>query len=313
MGTELHAVTGAFGFSGQYIARRLLAAGHRVITLTNSPQRENPFGFQVAAHPFLFEAPAELAATLRGVKVLYNTYWVRFNHKTFTYAEAIRNTLILFKAASHAGVERIVHVSITNPDPASPLEYFSGKAKLEQALSASGISYAILRPAVLFGREGILINNIAWTLRRFPVFVVFGQGDYRLQPIHADDLAALAVTQGSQTDNTITNAIGPETFTYRKLVQTIGRLIGQPRPILSVPPYLGHRLGQLIGFFMRDVMVTRDEVEGLMANLLYVEGATPAGTTKLTAWVKQHADSLGLRYESELARRRDRRHGYDKL
>jgi len=307
-----HAITGAFGFSGKYIARRLLDKGYRVITLTNSPHRKNPFGGEIAAHPFHFDDPAKLRATLAGVRVLYNTYWVRFNYKTFQYAEAVKNTLALFQAAKEAGVERIVHVSITNPDKDSPLEYFSGKAKLEQALKNIGLSYAILRPAVLFGDEGILINNIAWVLRRFPVFVVFGDGGYRLQPIFVDDLAALAVAQGESRENTTINAIGPETFTYRELVKEIGRIIGKPRPIVSVPPALGYFVASLIGKAMHDVMVTHDEIEGLMADLLHVD-APPAGTTRLTEWVRQHAATLGRHYASELARRRDRVSDYKNL
>ena len=191
--TPLHAVTGAFGYSGKYIARRLLDGGQRVITLTNSPDRANPFGGQVPAYPFNFDRPDELARALEGVEVLYNTYWVRFNHPLFTHADAVRNTLILFDAAKRAGVRRIVHVSITNPSEDSPLEYFRGKARLERGLQESGLSYAILRPTVLFGKEDILINNIAWALRHLPVFGVFGDGSYRLQPIYVDDLAELCV------------------------------------------------------------------------------------------------------------------------
>ncbi len=299
---ELHAVTGAFGYSGRYIARRLLAAGHRVITLTNSLHRENPFGDRVKAYPFNFQKPEELANTLRGVSVIYNTYWVRFNHPAFTHAEAIENTRTLFSAARDAGVERIVHVSITNPSEGSRLEYFRGKAQLEAALKASGLSYAILRPAVLFGKEDVLINNIAWVLRRFPVFAVFGDGDYRLQPIYVDDLAELAVERGASREDVVVDAIGPETFTYRELVTTIGRAIGKPRTIISIPPSAGYYLAVLLGKLMGDVVLTRDEVEGLMAGLLSVD-ARPAGTTSLTSWAAEHGDSLGTRYSSELARR----------
>jgi NADH dehydrogenase len=250
-----------------------------------------------------------LAEHLRGASVLYNTYWVRFNHRLFKHADAVRNTLALFHAAKRAGVERIVHVSITNPSADSPLEYFQGKAVLEKALIDSELSYAILRPAVLFGKEDILINNIAWTLRRLPLFGVFGDGRYRLQPIHVDDLAALAVQQGGSRENTIINAIGPETFTYRDLVATIGRLIGTRRPIVSVPPWLGYAAGWALGALVGDVVVTKDEIEGLMADLLYVD-APPAGQTALTGWVKEHAATLGRRYTSELARRKDRVSAY---
>jgi NADH dehydrogenase len=304
MKQTLHAVTGAFGYSGKYIAKRLLDRGHEVITLTNSPDRANPFAGRVKPYPFNFDNPEKLTQSLRDVSVLYNTYWVRFNHKLFKHADAVRNTERLFDAANEAKVERIVHVSITNPSEDSPLEYFRGKAKLERALVDSGISHAILRPTVLFGKEDILINNIAWALRRLPVFGVFGNGEYRLQPIYVDDIAALAVEQGAKRDSVTIDAIGPETFTYRELVKVIGETIGMKRPVISVPPTVGYLAGWILGKFVGDVMITFEEIKGLMADLLHVDSPS-TGTTRLTDWIRDHADSLGREYTSELARRKD--------
>jgi len=305
-------VTGAFGYSGKYIAARLLAAGERVRTLTNSPERRNPFGPAVEAHPYNFDQPDTLARSLEGARVLINTYWVRFDHRDFTHGQAVRNTRRLFDAARRAGVPRVVHVSITNPSLDSALPYFRGKAELESALRDSGLSWAILRPTVLFGPEDILINNIAWMLRRFPVFGVFGDGRYRLQPIFVDDLARLAVEAAGSSAPLVRDAIGPETFTYRELVTVIGKAIGRPRPVVRMPPALGVALGRVVGAVVGDVVVTREEVAGLMQNLL-VTDAPPAGDTALSEWVFAHWASLGRRYSSELARRRDRRHSYEDL
>ena len=312
MPQELYVVTGAFGYSGKYIAARLLAEGRRVRTLTNSLHRPNPFGEQVEAHPFNFDQPEKLVESLRGAAVLYNTYWVRFNYTFFKHESAVQNTLALFDAAKKAGVKRVVHVSITNPSEDSPLEYFSGKARLEKALVASGLSYAILRPTVLFGKEDILINNIAWTLRHLPVFGVFGDGSYRLQPIYVDDLAALAVEQGRRRENAIIDAIGPETFTYRDLARAIGEIIGVRRPIISMPPALAYVAGWKLGLLLGDVMITWPEVKGLMGDLLCTD-SPPTGKTKLTDWTREHKDTLGVRYASELARRKDRRKAYENL
>lgn len=306
---ELHVVTGAFGYSGRYIARRLLRAGHRVRTLTDSPEREHEFGKLVDVHPFNFAQPGRLAASLEGVHVLYNTYWVRFNHADFGYAKAVANTRVLFAAARAAGVRRVVHVSITNPSEESDLEYFREKANLERELRDSGISHAILRPAVLFGGEDILINNLAWTLRHLPVFGVFGSGRYRLQPIHVDDLAALAVSQGAQHANQTIDAIGPETWAYRDLVEELAGIVGVRRPVISVPPGIGYAIGWLLGRFLNDVLITRDEVEGLMQGLL-VTDSEPTGPTKLSVWARENAATLGRRYATELGRRRNRRVAY---
>jgi len=312
MTQQLHIVTGAFGYTGKYITARLLKEGARVRTLTNSLNRANPFGGAVEAQPFNFDAPEKLVESLRGATVLYNNYWVRFNYKDFDHSKAVQNTLTLIAAAKQAGVERVVHISITNPSEDSDLAYFAGKARLERALMESGLSYAILRPTVIFGREDVLINNIAWTLRRLPVFGIFGDGNYRLQPIYVDDLAALVVTQGKSRENCIIDAIGPETFTYRELVRTIADLIGVRRWIVSVPPWFGYAVGSLISRMQGDVFITREEIEGLMRGLLYVD-APPAGQTKLTDWARDHAETLGVKYASELARRKDRQRAYSEL
>ena len=310
---DIHVVTGAFGYTGKYIATRLLKEEQRVRTLTNSVNRANPFGGQVEAFPFNFDAPDKLVESLRGATVLYNTYWVRFNYKAdFKHALAVENTQKLYAAAKQAGVQRFVHVSISNPSEDSPLEYFSGKAKLERALIESGLSYAILRPTVVFGPEDILINNIAWALRHLPVFGVFGDGAYKLQPIFVDDLAALAVTQGKSRENRIVDAIGPETFTYRELVRTIGAIVGARRPIISVPPWFGYAVGSAISRMQGDVFITREEIDGLMQDLLYTK-SPPAGATALTDWARANAATLGIKYASELARRRNRRVAYEKL
>ena len=308
----LHAVTGAFGYSGKYITKRLLAQGSRVRTLTNSPHRHNPFGQSVEVQPFHWQEPEKLAGALAGVSVLFNTYWVRFNTGQFCFAEAIENSRRLFAAAKTAGVRRIVHVSITHPDEKSGLEYFRGKAQVEKALAQCGVNYTILRPAVIFGQEDILINNIAWVLRHLPVFGVFGDGQYKMQPIYVDDLAELAVQCAADEGNRIVEAIGPETFTYRELVEVTGKTIGCVRPIVSVNPVLGYSLAWLMGKFVGDVIITRDEIRGLMEGRLYVD-APPAGTTKLTQWAASNSAWLGRRYASELARRNDRQHDYVEL
>jgi len=300
------AVTGAYGYSGQYLARHLLADGHEVITLTNSTCRSNPFEDKVKAAPFNFSNPEALGKTLRGVDVLINNYWVRFDlPPLFTHARAVLNTKTLFDAAKQAGIARIVHISITNPDHNSDLPYFRGKAEMEDHLRSLGLSYCILRPTVLFGKEDILINNIAWSLRYLPVFGIFGDGGYRLQPIYVDDLARAAVLATHERSNATIDAVGPETFRYVAMVEMIANEIGvQPR-IVFLPPGLAFQMTRVIGWFVDDVVITREEIRGLMEERLYVK-ANPLGTTKLSDWVHANRQRLGLNYTSEMARRLDR-------
>jgi len=304
MGT-LHVVTGGFGYSGKYIVRELLARGREVATLTNSPNRPSELSGKIRVAPLTFSDRAALAAGLQGAKVLYNTYWVRFDQSDSSHERAVKNTLELFAAAKQVGVERIVHVSITNPSRDSKLPYFSGKARLEEALHATGIPHSILRPAVLFGGEDILINNIAWALRRLPVFGIFGDGSYRIRPIHVEDLARLAVSEGEATGDRILDAVGPESFTFRELVSTLGQIIGKRPRLISVSPALAILAARMIGWLERDIFLTKEEVEGLMAGLLDSK-SPPTGEIRLTEWAKHNADTLGRRYASELRRRRNR-------
>jgi NADH dehydrogenase len=304
---NIHAVTGAFGYSGRYIASRLLDEGQEVITLTGSVHRSSQLADRVNAFPLDFRRPGDLTKALEGVTTLYNTYWVRFNHRLFNHSDAVANSKTLFEAAKVAGVERVIHLSITNPSIESQLSYFRGKAEVELALEDIGLPFAILRPAVLFGKEDILINNIAWALRRLPVFGLFGDGSYRLCPIYVEDLAAAAVEYGKTRECSVVDAIGPETFTYRELVETVGRIIGANKPLMSLPDWFGWLAGKLIGTMFGDVMITMDEVRGLTADLLYVD-SPPLGTTRLTEWARGHRETLGRHYTSEMAGRKDR-HG----
>lgn len=298
---QLDVVTGAFGYTGKYITRRLLAMGRQVVTLTGHPDRHNPFGDRVRAVPFNFDRPDELARSLHGATTLYNTYWVRFSHGDTTFEQAVANTKTLIDAAVAAGLRRIVHVSITNPSLDSPLPYFRGKAVLEEAIVQSGLAYAIIRPTVIFGVEDILINNIAWLLRRFPVFAVPGSGDYRLQPIFVEDMAELAVRAGQQSENVIVDAVGPEVFTFDELVRLIAAKVGSRARLIHVSPQLALTLARLISPVVRDVVLTQEEVDGLMANLL-ISRDPPTGQTRLSDWLSQDGRQVGSRYASELAR-----------
>ena len=298
---DLNVVTGAFGYTGKYIARRLLSIGHEVRTLTGHPGRASPFGDQVKAYPLDFDNPDALAQNLSGATTLYNTYWVRFPRGAVTFEAAVANTKTLVNAAIQAGVQRIVHISITNPSPDSPLAYFKGKALVEDAIIGSGLAYNIIRPTLIFGAEDVLINNIAWFLRRFPFFPVPGKGDYPVQPVHVEDVAEMAVGVAERGENTIQDCVGPETYTYKQLVRLIAGRVGSRAKIVHLPPGLALFLSQLAGYLVRDVVLTRAEIDGLMAGLL-VSGDPPNGRLSLGRWLEENGGALGRRYASEMDR-----------
>jgi uncharacterized protein YbjT (DUF2867 family) len=298
---ELDVVTGAFGYTGQYITRRLLDSGRRVRTITGHPKRANSFGNQVEIAPMDFSDRAGLVRSLRGASVLYNTYWVRFNHGRATFDEAVTNSRVLIQAAKEAGVRRIVHLSIANPSLDSHLPYYSGKALVEKAIADSGLSYAILRPTVIFGIEDILINNIAWFARHFPVFAIPGSGRYQLQPIFVEDLAGLAINSAQQENNLVLDAVGPEAFTFEDLVRQIAIAVGAKPKFIHVSPRAALQMLRFVGPIVGDVILTREEIEGLMANLL-VSKQPATGQTRFSAWLSENTTVLGKRYNSELQR-----------
>jgi NADH dehydrogenase len=300
--SELNVVTGAFSYTGKYITQRLLSMGEEVRTLTGRPDRENPFGRRVRAFPFNFDRPGELTDSLRGAKTLYNTYWVRYPRGHVSFDKAVENSKKLIAAAEAAGIRRIVYISITNPSEDSQFPYFRGKALVEKTIIQSKLSYAIIRPTVIFGPEGILINNIAWLLRKSPIFAIPGSGDYQIQPVFVEDVAEIAFRAGQQDDNAILDAVGPETFTFDQLVRMIAGQINSRAKIVHVRPSLALVLAKLIGCGLRDVVITRDEIDGLMSNLLIseTEATTP---TLFSEWLNLNADRIGRRYICGLERR----------
>ena len=298
---DLNVVTGAFSYAGKYIASRLLSQGKEVRTLTGHPNRASPFGDRVRAFPLRFDAPEELASSLQGATTLYNTYWIRFPRGKVTFDVAAENTQILVTAAAQAGVRQIVHISITNASSDSPLPYFKGKALAERAVADSGLAYTILRPALIFGAEDILINNIAWFLRKFPVFPVPGTGNYPVQPVHVEDLAEAAVGFGQRCENTVQDCVGPEVYSYGELIHLIASTVGSRSKMVHIRPGLALFLSRLAGLLVRDVVLTGDEVKGLMAGHLVSENPA-TGSTSLKQWLEENRDTLGRRYASELAR-----------
>jgi NADH dehydrogenase len=298
--TQIDLVTGAFGYTGSYLRQRLQSAGHTVRTLTqHAPSGED---HTVEVFPYHFDDRASLTRAFEGVTTFYNTYWVRYAPGGTPYRRAVANTEAMFAAARAAGVERIVHISITNPDPMSFYEYYRGKARLEQVLGESGISHAIIRPTVIFGGDDILVNNIAWLLRRFHVFAIPGDGRYRLRPVHVGDLADLCVRLGSGRDDIVIDAVGPESFGFEELVGTLAEATGTRWWPVHLPPAVVALLLRGLSVLAGDVVLTRDEINGLMAELVMSHAPTSC-PTRLTDYLRENAETVGRVYRSELARR----------
>jgi nucleoside-diphosphate-sugar epimerase len=300
--TGVDLVTGAFSYSGRYIAERLLDGGRQVRTLTFHPDRPHPLQGRVNARRYRFDDVSALARSLDGVTTVYNTYWVRFDHDRTTFATAMANSRALFHAARRAGAARVVHLSISNPTLQSRLPYFRGKALVERALAEVGIPYSIVRPTLIFGGErDVLTNNIAWILRRMPLFAIPGSGRYSVQPVHALDVARICVEQSRAGADAVLDAAGPETMTFEHLVVAVRTAVGSRAPIVHIPPLVMAGAARALGLLVRDVVLTQDEIRGLMAGTL-VSHAPPLGRIAFSDWLAENGGSLGAAYANELDR-----------
>ena len=301
--SRVDVVTGGFSYTGRFIARRLLKDGRRVRTLTNHSNRPGTEDLQaeLEVEPLQFEDRKRLVIALRGANTLYNTYWVRFPHAGVDFDRAVANTRVLMQAAVEAGVGKVVHISVSNPTLDSPLPYYAGKARTEEIVKESGLRWAIVRPTLVFGPGDILINNIAWALRRMAVFGMPGLGHYRVQPVAAEDVAEIAVSAASREENATVDAAGPDTVMFAELVDEIAIAVHRRPPFVYLTPGLFTAAIKIVGLFVRDTVLTREEVEGLMAELL-ISAEAPLGTTRFDDWLLQNGDTLGLQYMSELDR-----------
>ena len=296
----LDAVTGAFSFTGRAIAGRLLSEGREVVTLVRrhgAPDADTRIRTAIVT----LDDTARLVDALHGVDTLYNTHWIRFARGNVSFDLAIQRTLRLLDSARRAGVRRVVHVSVVNASETAPTAYFRAKSRLETEVRASGLSYAIVRPTLTFGSRDILVNNLCWVLRRFPVFVMPGDGRYRLQPVHVDDVARIAVEAGQASADLVTDAAGPDILTFNQFVRLLADTVRSRARLMHAPSTLSLAGSRVLGLLVRDVMLTRDEVTELTASLL-VSDEPPKGTIQLSAWARAHADELGRTYHSELDR-----------
>jgi NADH dehydrogenase len=254
--------------------------------------------------PLDFDDGIRLRAALSGASVVYNTYWVRFADRGEAHGRAVAHSKILIEAALRERVDHFVHVSIANADQAPWLSYYRGKAEVEDYLRHSGLPFSIVRPTVLYGVGDILINNIAWFLRHLPVFGIPGDGSYRIQPVYVEDYADLIVGIGATAPSgTTIDAVGPDSYRFSDLIALVRSATCSHCMVLNVPPSLARFAVSTVGGLVRDTVLTREEIEGLMAGLL-ASRSEPTCPTFFAEWLATHCGGLGHRYASELARRR---------
>ncbi len=269
--------------------------------MTSHPEPPGPWAAAVERHPYAFDDAAALRRMLQDVDVLVNTYWMRFPRNGLDYADAVENIRILTEAAVEAGVNRMVHVSVSNPSPDSPFPYYRGKAAAEAHVRKSGLSYAIARPTWIIDERDILLNNVAWLLRRLPVFGMPGRGNYRVQPVTGADAGRILADFAMSREDVTRDVAGPEQLAFRDVVAKTKAAMRKHRVVVPMPGWLAAAAAKAVSPLVHDVVLTRYELGGLRAGLL-VSSEPPLGSTGFSTWIAQHGSAMGRTYHSELAR-----------
>lgn len=297
-----YVVAGGTGFTGTYIVRNLISDDeNRIVVLSSHPSRNHEFGRRIKVDPYNFDQYDEMVDSFKGADCFINTYWVRLNFKSSSFREAVRNSKKLVDACLEAGVKRMVHISVANPSHDYPYEYYRGKMEVEDYIDRSGLSYAILRPTLLFGDEEILVNNITWLIRKYGFFFIFGNGNYSVTPVFVDDVAKEAVRQSLLDENVTEDVVGPETYTFEEIVRFISQETGNRTTIYHLSPFFMAPVCRLLSLLRRDTVVTPEELKVVIDNKLYSD-AIPLGETRFSAWVRENREKFGKEYHSEVER-----------
>jgi NADH dehydrogenase len=146
-----------------------------------------------------------------------------------------------------------------------------------------------------------LVNNLAWLLRHLPVFAVGGRGAYRVRGIHVEDLARLCVELGARNDTVVVDAVGPQSVTFKQLVDAVRAAVGSHAVVLPVPGPLLTALSNALNLLLRDTLLTHDEYQALAHGLADSDGPA-TGTIVLTDWIAEQGPTLGRRYANDLER-----------
>jgi uncharacterized protein YbjT (DUF2867 family) len=294
-------LTGAFSYTGRYIGQELLRRKISFQSLTNHPRPSVFPSASIPVAPLQFQDAPSLIATLRKSTILVNTYWIRYPAKGISHETAVQNIEFLVQCAKQAGIHKIIHISVSNPSKDSQLSYYKGKAEAEEIIQQSGIPFTILRPTLVFGKEDVLLHNIAWLLRYFPFFVFPSPSTCFIQPIFAEEVGCFAVESIHSYPNQTMDLAGPEVVSMKEMVQKIGRATGYTRPIYSTSLGITMAAVRILNTILHDRIITEEEILGLQNNLL-VSSQPPLGKISFSDWLVQEGSSLCSHYINDYKR-----------
>jgi len=244
-------VAGATGYLGRRLVPRLLASGRSVRALVRGGAA------RAAAHPHL--AGAEIAAgdladpdscrrAAAGVDTVIHLVGIIQERGRATFeAVHVEGTRTLVAAARDGGARRILYVSALGARPDAPTDYWRTKARAEALVMASGLAWLVLRPSIVFARDGEFFAVLR-QLTAFPLVPVLGPGTSRMAPLRADDLADIEVAALDRPDawGQAHEVTGPEAMTFNELLRRVARARRIPVWLVHVPLVLARPLVALM-------------------------------------------------------------------
>ncbi len=235
--SRIYTVLGGTGFLGSRVVRNLLDAGHRVRVAARHPER-SAFADVEGAEPLRADLgePDSLRAAVTGADGVVNATSLYLEAGDVTFrAIHVEGAARQARIARDAGVARFVQVSGIGADPDAADPYIAARGAGEVAVRDAFPGATIVRPSAIFGPHDALLGAILATLRRLPVYPLFGRGDTRLQPVHVGDVAAaIARLVDSDASAELYELGGPKVYTYRELVSAVARaaeLRARPVPV----------------------------------------------------------------------------------
>jgi NADH dehydrogenase len=244
-------VFGGSGFIGRYVVKRLAQAGHVVrvaVRDTEAARFLKPMGAvgQIVLLRAPVTDPAAVARAVEGASHVVNLVGILAEAREGDFqrvqADGAGNVA---RAASSAGVARLVHLSAIGADAASPSLYAQSKAAGEAQVSAAVPGAVILRPSVVFGAEDAFFNRFAAMAQLLPVMPVIG-GATRLQPVYVGDVADAVMAGLARAEGGVFELGGPRVATLRELQAWILTLIQRNRRMIDVPAWAAQLQARLL-------------------------------------------------------------------
>lgn len=259
-------VAGGTGFVGEHLVRELLGSGHSVRLLVHS---HGTSGGEVEQVTGDITRPETFESSVSGCDAVINLVGIirESPSRGVTFEKLhVQATAAMLKAASTAGIRRYLQMSALGTRPDAVSAYHRTKWRAEEQVRESGLEWTIFRPSLIFGPHDAFINMLAAQLRRAPVMPVIGSGSYRVQPIHADDVArcftrALALPE---TIGQTYELCGKDRLSYESLLDMIAAAMGRSRPN---KPHLPLGLMKLVIPVMQNIPqfpITMDQLQMLL-------------------------------------------------